>query len=218
MSPRLDIPIDEMLAGFGLTGEDAAAARAVIESAGLTNPRKRNISATKSDAVSELIGARFQRLCARCEQRAVEDGRRSVQVAARHCELCGGSNNRRAVDEMVESCRAARVERIVIVGGSPALRQELTELIGDALQTRMVDGTRAVARADAEADTAWADLVVVLGTSELAHKVSNQYTARAEARKKTIIVRRRGVEAIAGEIAGSDRVGGSGRARSRSAD
>lgn len=237
-----DIPITKMLAQLGVVAvEEMTTARAALESAGLTNPRKTNISVEKRAAVVVEIDRIFRRLCVRCsadfeaggaageEARAKaagagtgaasgahpgsrsgaeSDPRPVLRVAQPQCTNCGGSNNQRAVDELLAACERAGVRNVVFVGGSPAVRKELTALMGEALDLRLVEGTRSRTRAVADADIAWADLVVVLGTSELAHKVSLLYTDDPAARKKAITVRRRGVEAIAQAITGSDRVEG----------
>lgn len=211
-----DIPITKMLAELGVVAADeVATARAALEAAGLTNPRKTNISVEKRAAVTAEIDRIFRRLCVRCAADveaggdapgSAPDAHPILRVAQPQCTRCGGSNNQRAVDEMLAACARANVRNIVFVGGSPSVRQELTEMLGEALKLRLVEGTRSRTRATADADIAWADLVVVLGTSELAHKVSLLYTDDPAARKKAITVRRRGVEAIAQAIAGSDRV------------
>lgn len=213
---RADLPITQLLADLGVVAAtEVATARAALEDAGLTNPRKTNISLAKRDAVTDTIDQLYRRLCTRCAvdvdagndtPGAPPDQRPILRVAQPQCTRCGGSNNQRAVDEMLAACGRAGVGKIVFVGGSPAVRQELAQLLGEVLDLRLIEGTRSRTRAAAEADIAWADLVIVLGTSELAHKVSMLYTDDPAARKKAITVRRRGVEAIAQAITGSDRV------------
>ena len=110
---------------------------------------------------------------------------------------------------MVAACRRGGVRRIVVVGGSPDLRRELRGLVGDELELRLVDGTRSPDRRSARSDVAWADLVVVLGSSELAHKVSTLYTKDPEARGKLVTTGRRGIEALADEVSRSDVITGS---------
>jgi hypothetical protein len=46
----------------------------------------------------------------------------------------------------------------------------------------------------------WADVIVVAGTSELAHSVSQLYTRDPAARGKLVTARGRGIEAIADAI------------------
>ena len=114
------------------------------------------------------------------------------------CTRCGGSRNSRALIELVEACSSAGIARIVVVGGSPDIRRELGTVRG-ALELRLVDGTERRTRAEAQRDVAWADLVVIGGSSELGHKVSVLYT-RDPSSTPVVTVARRGVEAIAAAV------------------
>ena len=204
MASAADVSIDAFLAGLGLNGADAARARAALEDAGLTNPRKQRISAAKLERAREALGERLQLLCAACAPVATPDHRPQVRVEPAACERCGGSNNARAVRDLVEAFARAGARRALFVGGSPSFRQELGRLVGDALELRLVDGTGRVTKADAQRDIAWADVVVVLGATELAHKVSTLYTRDPDARRKLVVTSRRGIEAIADDVARSD--------------
>lgn len=117
-----DVPIDELLAGFGLTGEAAADARRILEDEGLTNPRKQRIATAKTTLALDAIDRRVQRLCRSCEPRAAADGRPVVRVPPAFCTSCGGSNNARAVAELTAACRETGIERLLVVGGSPNMR------------------------------------------------------------------------------------------------
>jgi hypothetical protein len=150
----------------------------------------------------------LRRLCHSCIARLPDDGRTVVRVPAEKCSNCVGSSNRRAVDDMVAACRRAGLARIVFVGGSPSSRNELAALVDGRLELRLVDGTRSPNRAAAQRDIAWADLIVVLGGTQLAHKVSLLYTRDSDARRKLITTSRRGIEAIADEITRSGRLEG----------
>ena len=153
-----DIPITKMLAELGVAAADeVAAARAAIEAAGLTNPRKTNISVAKREAVTAEIDKIFRRLCARCAADvetegatpgAARDDRPVLRVAQPGCTRCGGSNNQRAVDEMLAACARAGVTKIVFVGGSPSVRAELNDLLGGRLELRLVEGTRSTTRCE----------------------------------------------------------------------
>jgi hypothetical protein len=198
------IAIDQLIERAGLGGSARAAARAALEAAGLTNPRKQYIATTKVEAAEAAFSIRFQRVCATCEPFVAEDGPERVRVEGACCERCGGSNNGRAARAMVTACKLARLNRIVFVGGSPSFRQEIKRLVGRQLQLRLVDGTTRVTKASAQADIAWADAVVVCGATELAHKVSTLYTRDPAARRKLIVTSRRGIEAIADAVTRSD--------------
>ena len=205
-----DIAISELLTSLGLTGEAATRARGILEDAGVTNARKQRISLTKAELVEATLDERLQRVCHSCRTRAVAAGREVVQVPPAACPVCRGSANRRAVREMVEACRRSSVLRIVVVGGAPTMRRELDELVNDRLELRLVDGMASTNGRAAQRDIDWADLVVVLGGTQLAHKVSTLYTDTGDpvARRKLITTNRRGIEAIADDIARSDVVAG----------
>jgi hypothetical protein len=99
---------------------------------------------------------------------------------------------------MSAACASAGIRRLVVVGGSPDTRRELGALAG-RLELRAVDGTERRTRAQADGDLAWADLVLVCGATELAHRVSGLYTG-ARTSTPVITSSRRGVEAIAGAV------------------
>jgi hypothetical protein len=193
-----DVLIDDFLASLGLAGADAERARALLESERITNPRKTRLSAAKLERATAAIDARFARFCAPCAARTDAGGREVVTVPASACTRCGGSRNDRALTEMVEALHAAGLRRLVVVGGSPDVRRELGALAG-RLELRLVDGTARRTRAEAQRDLDWADVVVVGGSSELAHKVSNLYT-RGSGATPVVTAPRRGIEAIAGAV------------------
>ena len=190
-----DVPISEFLASLGLTGADGERGRAVLEQAGLTNPRKQRLSEPKLGPARAAIDARLARFCASCAARTDAGGREVVVVVPAACARCGGSRNDRALTELVEACASAGLRRIVVVGGSPDVRRELGAVAGGP-ELRLVDGTERRTKAEAARDCAWADLVVIAGASELAHRVSNLYKGEA-CDAPVVTAARRGVEAIA---------------------
>ena len=97
---------------------------------------------------------------------------------------------------MVAAFVACGWSRLCVVGGSPSTREDLRRLVGEQLGLRLIEGTRARNQADADADCAWADLVVLWGSTELAHKVSERYRG-----KHIITAPRRGVADLAREAA-----------------
>lgn len=195
-----DLAIVELLDELGFATAHAAA-RKLLEDHGLTNPRKHRIAASKRDAVRDLLAATFVRTCTRagCRARAAHDGRALIEVAdPRDCELCGGQQNRAQVDRAIAALEAAGRRHLVVVGGSPATREELARLIGDRLDVRLISGTDRRTGEAARADLAWADLVVVWGATELDHTVSKLYT---DARKHHVVTcGRRGIAALAATV------------------
>ena len=196
-----DQDIDTWLAGRGISLPDSRTlARAVLEEAGLTRPGKVRISDTKLPRAVELLDGRFFRVCGapECMQVARYSGREPLLVQPRtHCERCGGSNNRRAEVAFLEACHTKQVRRVVVVGGSPAVREELENKLGGRIELRMVDGTERRTAVKAQSDLEWGDLVLVWGATELHHKVSSHYTQPGTPhRHKVVHVARRGVASL----------------------
>ncbi len=197
-----DVDIDGWLETLGYVSGAAERARRTLEEAGLTRPGRSRISAEKWPRAERLLAERFVLHCTSpaCTEAAARSGREPVQGAQKsHCAHCGGSDNRRAEAELIDTCARAGVRRLVIVGGSPAVREELRDALGAALELRMVDGTERRTQDKARGDLAWADLVMLWGSSELSHKVSTLYTQGAgPQRRKLVHVARRGVAALLG--------------------
>lgn len=176
-------------------------ARALLEEAGLTRPGKVRISDMKLPRAEELLDGRFFRVCSApdCMKVAHASGREPLLVEPRtHCERCGGSNNRRAEVTFLEECKRLGVRRVVVVGGSPAVREELESQLGGTLELRTVDGTERRTAEKARHDLEWADLVLVWGGTELHHKVSAHYMHGLHS-EKVVHVARRGVAALLAE-------------------
>ncbi len=197
-TPPGDIEKDRLFRELGYAGDPSPYETALAE-AGLSNPRKSRIASSKRQQVRALFESRFFRVCSRGDCRAEARGRaagRSVVEAASaaDCAVCGGSVNRRSVDELVGAAERAGVTRLCIVGGSPATRLELGDAIGDRLALRFVDGTAGHSRAQADTNIAWAGLVVVWGATQLDHKVSILYKG-----PNVVVTRRRGIADLAAE-------------------
>jgi hypothetical protein len=196
-----DRDIDAWLAERGISLPDSRArARATLEEAKIINPKKARMSEQKLERAEAVLAERFFGVCAApaCQQAAQASGREPMTVEPRtHCESCGGSNNRRAVTDFIEACRRKGVRHVVIVGGSPAVREELEDQLDGHVQLRMVDGTERHTAEKARHNAEWADMILVWGATELHHKVSEHYTAGPPGtRDKVIHVTRRGVAAL----------------------
>lgn len=196
-----DHDIDQWLRVQGFASPEARkAARSVLETAGLTRPGKKRMSTEKLDRARDALRAALFLHCAaaECAQAARASGRTPVLGDPKSaCERCGGSANQAAETALLEACRRHGVRRIVVVGGSPAVREELEAGLGRSLELRLIDGTERRTADRAHSDLEWADLVLVWGASELHHKVSWLYTqAPPPHRKKVVLVARRGVAAL----------------------
>ena len=216
------LQIDALLKDLGYAHRKALkAARAAMLESGLTRAGKTGISSAKREPAAEYLRSRFVLLCARDECRhefeervrgGRQDRNRKVLTALdeQHCVICGGSNNVRAAARLVRLLEMRRVRRVLVVGGSPASRAELDELLGSAVDLRLVSGTDRRTREEAQRDLDWADVVVIWGGTQLDHKVSNLYT-HGRSRGPVLAPQRRGIEALADFVADSLETGGGGR-------
>lgn len=184
-------------------------ARQALEESGLTHPGKARISEGKLERVRQMLDARFGRVCTDPTCRAALARRKPsatlVPVPKPACEFCGGSDNLKEMQRFAELCRARSIRRIVVVGGSPAVREQLLALKPPEWDLRLVEGTERRTLDKARADLEWAQVVFVWGSSELDHKVSNLYTDKSSPfRRKLVLVARRGIAALLN--AGSEHV------------
>ncbi len=195
----MDVPIDELLATLGFGAPEARRlARQVIEERGLTNPRKSRIATSKTDDVRAALAERLIPACVRdvCRADAARTGLLVVDAASpTDCAICHGSANRAELDRAIAEMLRAGLRRLVVVGGSPGTREDLLRLVADRIEVRLVSGTDRRTSRDAKADLAWANLVVIWGSTELDHKVSNLYTIGSAT--PVVVCPRRGISALA---------------------
>lgn len=170
----------------------------MLETAGLTRPGKTRMSQEKLERAGQLLEEQLFLHCTQtgCVAFAKASGKETVQCEPRNaCQRCFGSDNARAVKDVLDACRQRGFSKLVIVGGSPTVRQELERLVPSALQLRLVDGTKARPLDQAKADLQWGDVVLLWGATELHHKVSNQYQDAATGgwKRKLVHVPKRGI-------------------------
>lgn len=188
----------------------------VLEEAGLSRRAKPAISLAKREAVAALLEARFMAVCGRgdckAEVAAGDDLRVAVAAATpADCEICHGSSNAKAVEDLVAAFRGAGLQRLCIVGGSPNTHTELARLVAGRIELRLVDGTGMRSAAQAKADLAWADRVAIWGATLLGHRVSQLYRG-----EHVIQLARRSVRDLAREVAASVQPAEAGRRGFRS--
>jgi len=198
-----DVEIDGWLLGLGYgPGPARDRARAALEGAQLTRSGKTRMSAEKLERAAALLAGTFSLHCpgAACVEAARRSGREPLAAATKaHCGHCGGSDNARAARDLLEACRRVGIGRLLVVGGSPSVREELHGVLGSALELRTVDGTERRTGERAKSDLEWADLVLLWGATELDHKVSAHYAHPPAARRRRVVhVARRGIAALLG--------------------
>lgn len=211
------LPIADLLRELGYATPAAQRqARAALEAAGLTNARKQAIAASKRGRVERALAAALVRVCGdACAALARGDRneRRTPVVTGRAgCEICSGSNNRRAALQCVRALRKNGVRSVLVIGGSAPLQHELGELFAQVeaqspgsassrISVEFVDGTKAShTQKEAIAEMNRAQLMVIWANTPLRHAVSRHYTEDTPAHLRTITVARRGIEALCLEI------------------
>ncbi len=192
-----DIEIARLVESLGYRGEAAQrGAREILVGAGLTSGKKTRIDAAKAPAVRAILARALIPVCgsatcaAEAERRSPEA--RPVETEAHACVICGGSENKRAAVRLGACAARRRRPRLLVVGGSPEARTQLVDLAGGAADLRLVDGLGRATEDHARTDIAWADVVLIWGSTQLDHKVSNHYAKAANA----ITVPKRGVAAL----------------------
>ncbi|MFW6195167.1 MAG: hypothetical protein ACOC5M_01430 [Chloroflexota bacterium] len=214
-----DMPIEAMLDDLGYMNEEAQAlALDVLERAGVTNARKRNkrnIAANKREQARQALSEALAACCGspRCEAMLAHDPRPRARVQPVGCAACGGSANSGAARAMADTLAAAGLSRLLVIGGNPGTRGELERLLADTgVEVTTVDGSTPPTSGRAKKLLEASDVVVIWGSTELAHKVSKHFE-RPEHRDKTITVARRGIATLADEVAAHVK-GRSGNGRS----
>ncbi len=172
----------------------------LLEAAGLSRAGKPNIAPAKAAAVEALLAAHFVLVCGRgdCRDTAEsERGTRALAPAASEddCAVCGGSATQRAIEAMIAACSQRGWRRLCVVGGSPNARERLESGVAGRVELRLISGTERRTRSSAQADLTWADRVVVWGSTQLDHTVSNHYAGR-----NVSSIARRSIQAVCDEV------------------
>ena len=202
-----DMALPELLSSRGFEGESAEAALDELRRRRLTRPGKTRIAESKIEAVDAALGAAFVRHCRKPACRpSPADLRRPALVSPDHCETCGGSDNRRAVEEMVSVMRAAGCTKLLAVGGSPGTRGDLKRLCAGRIEIRFVTEETNPGRKTVEPLLRWSDVAAIWTSSEISHKATAVLRG-----PKVLKVPRRGVAALAGAV--RDRCRRAGQAR-----
>lgn len=159
--------IDVVLRGLGEQREGGA----LLDLLEVSDPAA--LEALLEDRVALLCG---DPLC------AVAPGRAVLRVAPARCDVCGGSDVRRAVRRFQDAALLNGLSRVVIVGGSPQYHRQLRALVNEPrLRLNLVPGDRRRNLQQARADEAGADLVILWGATLLDHSTSELY-GRGEGR------------------------------------
>ena len=209
-----DIPIDNMLADFGIAPSEYQSARSALFEWGVIqrSPQRANIARHKVDDAREVLAAAFLWHCnnGECRQAAREDGGNSggsggiesdlprLLVAQSACRICGGDPSASVLGQAGQALSSAGIVRILVVGGTEAKGRELRQKSPPELDWRFIDGKRVRDDRYYQPHRDWAQVIVIWQSTPLDHKVSDHFDGKGDAR--VITVRRRGVTALAQEL------------------
>lgn len=206
--PDGQVNLEDWLATRGFeSGKARKRALEALRETGVISARPRTfISEDKLARAAEALGTRFtvhcpQAACARiARERAAGGGTQLVAAASRGaCSVCQGSNTRRAFLTAREACERAGVLRWLIVGGSPAMREELRDYLRGAprLELTLDEGDSNDGRT-VRARGLRAQAIAILATSQINHKDTAIYTR--EFKDKIVLVPARSLEALFAEM------------------
>ena len=196
-----DVTIPRMLSEFGVTHAEAlkAAVEALVEAGVLSSrPNRTRIADGKRERVASVISEAFLRHCHNgdCRQQAaaLPGPRRPLLAEQQHCELCGGSANRSALERMARALSERGLSRVLVVGGTEAAEREVRECSPSSVEWRFVNTL--VARDDRyhRANRDWAEVIVIWSSTPLPHKVSRHFEHGGGGIRVTVA--RRGVAAM----------------------
>ena len=186
--------MEDLLSSRGFRGDAVKLALDELYRHGLTRRGKSRIAVAKIESVDNVLGAAFRRHCKKPACRpAGRDGRRDVLVSAEYCEVCGGSDNRRAVDAMLTAMHRAGLTRLLVVGGAPGTRQDLRGCCRNRCELDFVTEETNPRSKVIRSLLRWSDVTVIWASTEISHKA----TAPLRRSRKIVRVPRRGVAALA---------------------
>jgi hypothetical protein len=196
------ISIDALLQSAGYDTPSAnQAARRVLQEARLTREGKRGIATYKEEAALEALAGALVRVCSRACRELAPAGRAPV-LSSVSCEVCANSNNRRAALAAARALQRNGVRRVLVVGGKESQQREIARVFnGRGVDVEGVDGTSAShSQKDAKAKMGRAELLVVWGSTQLRHAVSELYTSEPPPHLRIVRVSRRSIDALCTEI------------------
>ncbi len=197
MSGDASVDIAALLTELGFDSPEAQAlARQALYEAKLSREGKARIDGQKRGRVEALLSSKFLVTCGSEECARTLGDRQLVRAEqATRCAVCHGSANKRAVTEAAKLFAKHGIRRLVVVGGSPGVHGELERLRPAGWELRIIDGTERRTLDLARADIRWADLILIWGSSELDHKVSEHYTREAP-KDRLVTATRRGIAGL----------------------
>lgn len=205
-----DLPISQLLKELGIAdGESQRLARQSLAEWGvIARPERQRIAAYKRDDALVALEESFRWHCGNgdCRGQARRapppagraDDRPPLLVEQPACSICQGSPDASALRRMAEALRAAGLSKVLVVGGSDNKHQEIPRKSPDGIDWRFIDGKKAKPDRLFRPDREWAEIIVLWGSTELDHRVSDHFPAKGDDR--VITAARRGITALADAV------------------
>ena len=210
-----DLPISQLLKELGVAdGESQRLARASLAEWGvITRPDRQRIAAYKRDDALAALEASFRWHCSNGDCRmqarrapppaglppsAPQEDLPPLLVERPACSVCQGSQDASALRRMAGALQAAGLSKVLVVGGSENKRHEILRKSPPGVEWRLLDGTTAKPDRLFRAHRDWAEIIVLWGSTELDHRVSDHFPAKGDDR--VITAARRGITALADAV------------------
>ena len=196
-----DIDINLLLTKFGLRKPEAEKVYASMVISGITRRGKRRIAISKKPDVAHLIKTQFVRAChkSKCRDEAARLASQKpamrLGVSPSDCEICKGSANDFALEQITQTMKLSGWVNLLILGGSRSTRQSIREALPHSRNIRFVTADSAHSGRVASENKRWADVIVIWASTAISHKVTSHYHG-----PKTITVARRGVASLAMDV------------------
>ena len=133
-----------MLKGFGIThpGAQQTARAALAEAGVISRPDRTNLADYKCPRHMTPFQKRSSGIAAvgTAAKRRLPALSRLILVQKRCCRICGGSSERAALIDLAGEMAAARISRVLVVGGTEAKSREILEASPPKIEWRFVDG------------------------------------------------------------------------------
>ena len=197
------VPLVEMLSRLGVVEmAQQAQAIAALQDAGVISckPNRTGIASSKEPRVREVLHRAFVLHCRRgdCQREADASGRPALLVDDAYCRATGHQPREHLLAEVAEALNALGCRNLLLVGGSPRYERELSKVAPPSLSLRFVDGKRKRDERAHQKHKAWADLIVIWGSTILDHAVSQHFVNGRDG--WVITVPGRGIEAMLRDV------------------
>ena len=190
---QLGTNLPALLQGLGVTDfrGQAMVIRAVLNHRDTASAFLRSIRQVDAATIERLVRSRLAHVCAHpvCNQVAAIDDRAIIRVeSAKHCDVCGDSEDHRWFARMSQECGRAGVRRLLLIGGGEAVQAKLRTLSqGRPVDLRLVGEQEHAQLARVRGRIEGCDILIVWSNWVVERGVSDPYAEVARAEGRSIV-------------------------------